>query len=508
MAGRIGIFDWSRAQLAMINNAAVAQNWLATIALLVWPLVGLWLYKARPVGQATLLTILGGYLLLPVGASVKIAAGIPQLDKVSVPAITALIGWVLFTNRRVHFSNGFGFTEILCVMLLIGPLITSLLNQDPVLSGAVWLPGVGTYDGLSAIVTQFLFVAPFFIARQVLKTAVDVERILKVLVGAALLYSIPILFEIRMSPQLHNWLYGYFPSEFGQQMRYGGYRPVVFIGHGLPVAFFMMTATLAATALWRTRTRLRLFSPGGVTGYLGLVLILCKGAGSVIYGATIAPLIAFAKPRLQVRVAIILVSIAVLYPVLRIADLVPTNYLFALSASMDAERADSLEFRFDHEKQLLDRARERLIFGWGRFGRSRIYDEWGKDVAVSDGQWVLILGAFGLFGFIAEFGLLAWTVFRASAALRFVKSERDSIFLAGLALIVAVTMIDMLPNAACTQLTWLFAGALLGRAEDLRNSVRQRVKQNDTNSLMTSEAAFPAHAGAQARSRPVRIFRR
>lgn len=113
----------------IVGAAPVAQNWLAIIALLVWPLVGLWLYKARPVGQATLLTILGGYLLLPVGASVKIAEGIPQLDKVSVPAITALIGWVLFTNRRVRFSNGFGVTEILCVMLLIGPLVTSSLER-------------------------------------------------------------------------------------------------------------------------------------------------------------------------------------------------------------------------------------------------------------------------------------------------------------------------------------------------------------------------------------------
>jgi hypothetical protein len=472
------------------GTAATAQNWLAIIALLVWPVVGLWLYKARPVGQATLLTILGGYLLLPVGASVKIAEGIPQLDKVSVPAITALIGWVLFTNRRVRFSNGFGVTEILCVMLLIGPLVTSLLNQDPVWSGATLLPGASAYDGLSAIIAQFLSIAPFFIARQELKTAADVEQILKVLVAAALLYSIPILLEIRMSPQLHNWLYGYSPSQFDQNVRYGGYRPVVFIGHGLTVSFFMMTATLAATALWRARTRLRRFSPGGVTGYLGLVLILCNG--SIVYGATIAPLIGFAKPRWQVRAAVILVSIAVLYPAMRMADMVPTNYILAIAGG--GERADSLEFRFDNEKLLLDRARERLVFGWGRFGRNRIHDDYGKDISVTDGQWIMMLGAFGLFGFIAEFGLLAWTVFRASAAFRFVKSERDSIFLAALALIVAVTMIDMLPNAPITPLTWLFAGALLGRAEDLRNTVRQRLKQNDINRLRISGAAFPANA--------------
>jgi hypothetical protein len=473
-------------------NAAAAQNWIATIALLAWPLVGLWLYNTRPVGQATLLTILGGYLLLPVGASIKIAEGIPQLDKVSVPALTALVGWFVCANRRMRFSNGFGAAEVLCLMFLIGPLITSELNHDPVSSGAVLLPGVGAYDALSAIVGQFLFIAPFFIARQLLRTCADVEQILKTLVLAALLYSIPILFEIRMSPQLHNWIYGYQPSEFLQQMRFGGFRAVVFIGHGLTVAFFMMSATLAATALWRTRTRVRRFSPGGVTAYLGLVLILCKGSASALYCIALAPLIRFTKPRLQVRVATILVTVAILYPALRTADLVPTNDLVATARSFSADRADSLQFRFDHEKLLLDRASERIFFGWGRFGRNRIYDDWGSDIGTSDGRWVITIGQYGLFGFIAEFGLLAWTVFRAAATLRYSQSDRDSIFMATLALIVAVTMIDMLPDASLTPLTWLFAGALLGRTEDLKKTARKPILGTQLKPL--GENVFPASA--------------
>ena len=75
-----------------MTQAAVAQNWFATLALLAWPFIALWLYHTRPVNQATLWTILGGYLLLPVGASVKLAEGIPQLDKISIPALAALAG--------------------------------------------------------------------------------------------------------------------------------------------------------------------------------------------------------------------------------------------------------------------------------------------------------------------------------------------------------------------------------------------------------------------------------
>ena len=142
----------------------------------------------------------------------------------------------------------------------------------------------------------------------------------------------------------------------------------------------------------------------------------------MVYGAVLVPLVRFTKPRLQISIAVVLVLFTVAYPLLRSVDLVPTKYLVDAAAMVSETRADSLEFRFDHEKQLLDRASERLLFGWGRYGRSRIFDIWGKDVSVSDGGWVIAIGQFGLFGFIGEFGLLAWPVFRAASALKFVES--------------------------------------------------------------------------------------
>ena len=127
-----------------MTQAAVAQNWFATLALLAWPFIALWLYQTRPVNQATLWTILGGYLLLPVGASIKLAEGIPQLDKISIPALAALAGCFFFARRPLRFWNGFGLAEVLLLIYLISPFVTSALNNDPVVSGAVLLPGVGS----------------------------------------------------------------------------------------------------------------------------------------------------------------------------------------------------------------------------------------------------------------------------------------------------------------------------------------------------------------------------
>jgi len=459
----------------------MTPNLFAYLALALWGPVALWLYRTRSVSQATIWTILGGFLLLPVGASLKIQ-GIPSFDKGSIPNLAALAGCMMILRRPSNLWLGLGWPAILVVMFLIGPFITAELNGDPIPVPGLpdaQLPAEGNYDALSAVVSQFFLLLPFFIGRQALRSAESSVEILRALVIAGLIYSIPMLFEIRMSPQLHEWIYGYNPSDFEQEVRAGGYRPIVFLGHGLAMAFFTMTTVVAATALWRAQTRAdRRLPPAGVTGYLSLMLVFCRSMGSLVYGAALAPLVYFTKARLQVRVALALVSIALLYPMLRTANLVPTSSIIEFAQSINQDRADSLKQRFDNEELLLQRASERIYFGWGRWGRSRIYNEYGQDVVRSDGYWVILLGQFGLFGFLAQFGLLATPIFRLVSSLKFARSAHDRIYLGAIALILGINVFDLLPNAGLRPWTWLLAGALLGRTEALRAAVlrpRERV---------------------------------
>jgi hypothetical protein len=447
-------------------------NWFAFVALLSWPLVALCLYYARPVNQATLWTILGAQLLLPVGAEIKFE-GIPQFDKISIPNLAALVGCLLVVRRPPRLWNGGGFAGILILMFVIGPFVTAELNGDPIVLANRILPAESHYDALSAVVRQLLFLLPFFLGRQLLRGSVDNEEVLRVLVIAGLFYSLPILFEARMSPQLHRWFYGYYSHEFIQHMRAGGYRPMVFMGHGLLVAFFAMTTVVAAAALWRMRTRVLRLAPGGITVYLSAMLVLCKSLAALLYGIALVPMVRLAAPRLQLRMAVVLVSVALVYPMLRATDLIPTKSFLDATTLISADRASSLASRFDNEERLLARASERVLFGWGRWGRSRVYDDYGNDISVTDGRWVITIGQFGLFGFLAEFGLLALPVFRAASALRFAASLCDRVYLAALALIVSINIVDLLPNASVSPWHWLLAGALLGRAELLRVAARQ-----------------------------------
>jgi hypothetical protein len=450
----------------------ITPNLFAYAALILWPLVSLYLFATRSASTALIVTILGGYLLLPVGTEIKFP-GIPALDKNSIPSFIALLGYFVISRRPPVAKNRSGLATLLVIAMIVGPFVTSEFNGDALdIGGGAILPGVGHYDALSASVGQLIVLLPFMLGWQFLRTSEDSAAILRILTVAGLAYSLPMLFEVRFSPQLHTWIYGYFPHSFEQQMRDGGFRPVVFLGHGLGVAFFGMTVILASAAIWKTKTRILPFPPTAVTAWLSGTLLLCKSLGSFFYAVALVPLILFAKPRSQIRLAVVLATIALAYPMLRTTDLVPTAFLLNAAGSVSLKREASLKVRFDQEKMLLSHSSERLWFGWGRFGRGRVYDDYGKDISVTDGHWIITMSTFGLFGFLAEFGLLALCVFRTAGVLRYTRSAEDRIFLATLVMIVAVGLVDLLPNATISPWSWLIAGALLGRTEALRNVQR------------------------------------
>src|SRR5262249_34696531 len=86
----------------------------------------------------------------------------------------------------------------------------------------------------------------------------------------------------------------------------------------------------------------------------------------------------------------------------------------------------------------------------------------------------ITMGQFGFVGFLAEFGLLSLAVVRAASAIRYAESTQEQVLLGALALILAMNVIDLLPNSSLSPWTWLLTGALLGRSEALRAFARQR----------------------------------
>ena len=366
--------------------------------------------------------------------------------------------------------------NILLLMLVGTPFLTVMQNADPVIAGPTFIAGLRPYDAFSMVLGALVTVLPLLLARRYLATQAHHMALLRIFCVAGLLYSLPALFEVRMSPQLNVWFYGYFPHSFAQQVRDGGFRAVVFLGHGLTVAIFLAVTILSTFALWRARR-----SFGGSAGLLMAgawllgTLVLCKSLGALISTLLLLPLLLFASMRVQMIVAATIAVVVLLYPMLRGADLIPVDRIYAISASISAERAESFKYRLDNEDILLDRANLKPFGGWGSWGRNRVYDpDSGRDISVTDGAWIIVVGTSGWLGYIAQFGLLtlptlllAWR--QRSLGLSFATT--------GLCLVLAVNLIDLIPNAGLSPLTWLLAGAVLGYWERGGQSAQRQPSQ-------------------------------
>jgi hypothetical protein len=153
-----------------------------------------------------------------------------------------------------------------------------------------------------------------------------------------------------------------------------------------------------------------------------------------------------------------------------------------LADSISTDRASSFQTRVKNEDMLLARANQKPIFGWGTWGRNRIYQQGtGEDLSVTDGGWILQYGIFGWFGYLAYFGLFALAAFRANAAVRG-PITRDGTVVAGLSLLVAVNLLDLIPNSWLLPFTYLAAGSI---ASSVRVRSRTAIKRGPLESSQT-----------------------
>jgi len=441
-------------------------NAFAYLMLCAWPVVAAVLFRALPLQKALVWTLLGGYLLLPSATSMKIPM-LPAIDKGMVPSVSALVLCIIYTPKsRIKLSSS-GRTgrivTITLVLIMIGaPIVTILLNPEPVVSGPVFIAGLQLYDAFSMISVILVSLLPFWIGLRYLNDCEGHRILLRAFVVGALAYSVPVLLEVRLSPQLHTWIYGFFQHDFIQHIRAGGFRPVVFLNHGLMVGIFFCMAVIAALALWREDLREGKSMSGWIYAAILLMIILgvSKNLGALAIAALLSPLVIFSGRRVQTTFAIVIAAVIVLYPMLRGVGLIPVDMVYDFALSIDAERADSLNFRLVNEDRLLTYANEKPLFGWGSWGRNLLYnEETGRIDTIADGAWIIIIGIYGWLGYIAHFGLLTLPI------LFYVLKRSQfgpSYVTPGLILVLCVTLIDMIPNAGLVAYVWLMAGGLAG----------------------------------------------
>lgn len=407
---------------------------------------------------AAIASLFAGYLLLPSGLSVDLPM-LPPIDKNNVTVLSTFLLCIAKGGVPKRGSIGV-LLPILAAAYVLAPVAASFGNSYELRIGTLSLPGYYLIDGVKGAINNLIQLSAFYIGTRYLSSATGRAQVLKVSVAAMLLYSLPILVEARLSPQIHRWVYGYAPYSFASQVRWGGYRPTVFLSQGLMLALFVAMALVAACVLARSRIKVFRLPPWAPAAYLVPILVLCKTLGAVIYAMVFVPLAMFARPRISVKIAATILIFVCVYPALRTQRLIPVESVVGAASNISKERADSLVVRITNEKLLMDKANQKPLFGWGGWGRNRIYDAWdSKDITITDGGWIIYFGAFGWLGYLGLFGMFAVAAFRASSFLKRAE-EQDAKIVSALALMLAMNILDMLPNANLTPLTFAMAGSI------------------------------------------------
>lgn len=430
------------------------------------------LFARLPLRHALIWGLIVGHLFLPENFSFNFS-GLPPFDKSMVSVSALLLAVLIYRNPShahrsikveevqplVDQNRAFGYLVIgLVVLTLFTPILTILVNRAPIVIGDRVLSGLRPWDYLSMVSRIVVSIAPYFLARHFLATPNDHRLLLRVLIMTGIVYSALILLEIRLSPQLHKWVYGYHQASFVQHFRGGGFRPKVFLPHGLWVGFFIFTVAIAAFSLARNKDMLRRGKYFLAGMWFLVILILSKNLTASVLGILLITFI-WTKKYWQIQLVTIITSLFLIYPFLRQYNIIPVEQVTSLTMRISKDRADSFQFRIRNENILLDRARQKPVFGWGEWGRSRVYDADGRDISITDGAWIVVLGTSGWLGYIGFFGLLTAPIL----ALRRTTRRKDiPVETLGLALIMAGNLIYLVPNSTLGPIGWLIAGSLAG----------------------------------------------
>lgn len=444
-------------------------NGFVPIAMFGWiPLVAM-LFVLLPPARAALVAFVAGWLFLPVATFPVV--GLPDYSKALAVPLVVFLAIVVFDAKRLQRVR-FGLVDLPITIYCLTPAISSLTN------------GLGWYDAATAVLAKLmLWGLPYLTGRLYCSSAEGRERLARALLAGGLIYAPLCLWEIRMSPQLHALIYGYHQHDWTQVLRGGGYRPMVFMNHGLMVALFMAATTLLGFALWRGGAARKVLGVPLWIAIPALVVVtaLCKSFGALLLLlAGGLALVSMRALRLSLPMTLML-CLPFVWVGARVVGGWSWPGMSALTAGLSSDRSGSLEYRIAAEDLVLEKALDKPAFGWGGWDRALRLPPGASprtEPVATDSLWIITFGKYGLVGLIAEMLVFAWPVIRLWRLCppRRWASQPATAVAWGLALALTLYAIDNLFNNMENPLYLLVAGGLAGlpAAARARSWVRVR----------------------------------
>jgi tetratricopeptide (TPR) repeat protein len=451
---------------------------LIYVALIGWLPFCLLLFTVLPPHRAVIVAAVGGWIVLP--PSGIPLPDLPNYDKIMAPVAGITLGTLIFQPNRLLAFRPRWF-DLPAFFWCLAPLCSSLAN------------GLGFYDGVSGIVGNAVrWTLPYLIGRLYFGNKEGMRDLAAGIAIGGMVLTLPCLFEMRMSQILLPKIYGIGNYE---GVRLGGWRPRVFFSTGLELGMWMTASSLTATWLWWSGSLKQLRSYQLLTWGLPLLLmttLFCKASGALfllIAGLTILLLSSRFRTGL---LFFTLLLVPPLYYAVRIPNYwTGTALTEFISTYLNKERGASLAFRFQQENLLAQRAMIRPVFGWGGWGRSRIRDErTGRDIAPTDGMWIIWMGTTGCAG------LLSWTTMLILPSWLFAfrypaRQWRDPTIApqAVLATLLGIYLVDCLVNGFLNLSYVVACGGLAGAVQTAGKPPKRNRHPTLARSLADTEAA-------------------
>jgi len=432
-------------------------SFLVPLTLFGWVPLGLAVFGFCRARTAVLVAMFGAWLFLPMAG--YDLPGLPNYDKFRAGILAVLLGVLLFDLKRLT-SQRWGVWDLPIVVWTLCPFMSAMAG------------GFGPYEGVSSVVGEMLGTSAAYVVGRIYFSDETGQRDLaKAFVIAGLLYVPLCLYEIRLSPHLHMHTYGFQQHDFEQTIRLGGWRPMVFMQHGLAVGLFMSCAAVLAVWLWWTKQSRGWFGiPAGLaTLVLLATAVLCKS--SFALGLMAAALMVLIGVRLTKSWAPLLIF-ALLPPIYmagRTSGVIDGQAIIAAVEPYTGERTGSISSRIQSEEILVPASMRSPIWGVGRWislvedgSGNRIDEEETGHRAVPDAMWVIVLAGRGLVGLTA-FALLFLipvmaVVYRTmTCGVGVLKGPAPA-----LAVVVIMHACDNLLNAMYSPVFWMMASALTG----------------------------------------------
>jgi hypothetical protein len=454
---------------------------LVRIVLYTWPLVVLVLFRFLTPQRAVIAAVVLGTLLLPEVQLTKVSPEAPdastmvvlilKFTKPNTICFAALLGAILFDRKRLLSFRPRWF-DVPMLAWCVCPFVSDL--------GV----GVSLYDSFAAMRDQTLmWGVPYILGRVYCSNPAGLCDLAMGFVLGGLLYVPFCLWESRFFPNFHKGLYGFFPGDPNEVIRWGGYRPVVFQSHGLMTALWMAAVAVTAVWLWWTGTvtsiswwrgRRPLAARWAVLALL-LTAAWMRSTGALALGGLgLGGLFQLRWLRWPILL-VVLLALSPAYIAGRTSGVwtgqAVLRLLFGTDVKDEDELADfkdreaSLKFRLLNEDRLIPYALQRPAFGWGDTGLARKVPKMKKseDDITTDGLWIITLSCYGLAGLTA-----LWTAMLLPAA-RFLCGYPSRLWsqpilapAAAGAVVLIVFMIDCLSNAMYNPIYVLLAGGVSG----------------------------------------------